>query len=1216
MKPIQPRFLLKLVAVLGLLALLWTAGVGWWLPRFLQPRIETAASEALGAPLSLGTLAIAPWRLEARIGDLRLGPAEAPWLVIKEILADASIESVWRLAPVLERLELDAPQVDLVRESAGRFNVSPLLEALSRPSDSPTDDTEPTRFAVHNIRVEGGRLHFTDRVAGSEHRIEALRVGVPFVSNLPSYVELQVQPLLEAEVNGSRLQLTGRTQPFEDAQRSSLDIDWREVDVPRWFEALAPLLPQPVPVALSSGRLDLALTLDFERRTASEAPLLRLAGDATLSQLQLSAEANGLALALERLSLEDLELLPLERRVAVGRVGVQAPAVDLDLPRLMAMPAGRAEAAEEAPADVAGDTPPADAWRWRIAAVELAEGRVRLSEPAWPAGELLAPIRLELTGLDAATEAPPATLKFALSDARGATFTTEGTLAVAAREAALQLTLAGLQPKPWLAPWQAKLPVAWLEGQLAAEGALKASPDGAVLEAGSLQLTGVQLRPAAAAALPGLAPDRLSLRQLDVDGIALQAKAGAPLAVQVKTLALDRFDLRAVRAVDGRLGWWPGNAAGEGGKPNAAAAGPAPRWRVDELRCKACAVALSDRGVSPPVTLGLARTDVTLRGLGDDFKQPVAFDFGAQALGGGRLGAKGTLRPQPLALKSRIDIAALDLRALQPYLEPHVNVVLASAKASLAGELNLEGSTEEPVAAARWRGRAALGEVRALDRINDAEFLRFKNLQIEGSDIGWRAGALQADLGAVALEDFYGRLIVNADGRLNLLDVRRQEGEEGRSLTTPDAQASAAPRAAASAPIEPVPSAASAPQAAQASEGDRPQLRWQGIRLAGGSVDFTDNFIRPNYSAKLTEIGGEVEALAWDNPQPAAVRIAGKVDGSAPLEIVGTVHPLGPRLATDITASARGVDITRLTAYSARYAGYGIEKGTLSVKVRYRIENGQLQAENNVYLDQLTFGERVESPDAVKLPVLLAVALLKDRNGVIDIDLPISGSLDDPQFSVGGIIVRVIVNLIVKAVTAPFALLASAFGGGEELGFVEFASGSSELNEASQRRLDALAKALDGRPALKLEATGRADAALDEAALRARHLDRLMRVAKAKASGELAESVSIEPAERARWLEVVYKATELKDKPRNAIGLAKSVPPEEMEARLLAAAPVGEAELRALADQRGDRVKSYLVGKVDPERVLLTASKLGGEGVESSKEEGPATKARVDFALK
>jgi len=210
------------------------------------------------------------------------------------------------------------------------------------------------------------------------------------------------------------------------------------------------------------------------------------------------------------------------------------------------------------------------------------------------------------------------------------------------------------------------------------------------------------------------------------------------------------------------------------------------------------------------------------------------------------------------------------------------------------------------------------------------------------------------------------------------------------------------------------------------------------------------------------------------------------------------------------------------------------------------------------------------------------------------------------------VIVKVIVNLITKAITAPFSLLANAFGGGEEeLGYVEFEPGSSVLSEASTKRLDALAKALLDRPALKLEATGRADAALDEPALRRQHLDRLMRVAKAKSSGDLPDSVTIEPAERERWLEAAYKAADLKTKPRNIVGLAKSLPPDQMEALLLEAAPAGEEALRGLANQRGDRVKAYLTTQVAPDRVLLTASRLGAEGL---GDKGRPT--RVGFALK
>lgn len=279
--------------------------------------------------------------------------------------------------------------------------------------------------------------------------------------------------------------------------------------------------------------------------------------------------------------------------------------------------------------------------------------------------------------------------------------------------------------------------------------------------------------------------------------------------------------------------------------------------------------------------------------------------------------------------------------------------------------------------------------------------------------------------------------------------------------------------------------------------------------------------------------------------------------------------------------------------------------------VHYKVDAGKLTAENRIFLDQLTFGDRVESPDALQVPVLLAVSLLKNSRGEIDVNLPISGSLDDPEFSLGGIIIKVIGNLLAKAVTAPFHLLAGSFGSAEqELSYIEFDPGSSELSEDSKQRLDTLAKALNDRPGLKLEATGRADPAVDVEGLRHAYVTRQIRIAKAKSTGESAVGLRIEPQERDRWLEAAYKAAEI-DKPRNVLGLAKSLPPAEMEALLLASAPVQEENLQALANRRADRVKEYLVGRVGPERVLLTASRTDAKGID---DKGKTT--RVHFALK
>lgn len=1195
----------KLAAILAALALLWTLALGWALPRLLKPRLEAAASEALAAPVVIESLELAPWSLQARVRGLRLGPAEAPWVRIAELMVDVSGESLWRFAPVLERVELREPQIELERLEAQRFNISPLLDALARRPPSPPD-AEPARFALYNLRLEGGRVRLLDRVSGAEHRIEGLHIGVPFVSNLPSKLAVDVEPLLDATVNGSRLELRGKTLPFSEGLRSSIDVDWQQLDLPRWLAGLAPLLPQPLPLALQQGTLDLALRIDFERRDAPQPDVLRVSGGATLTRLQALLSGQGVGVGLERLALTGLDLRPFERLARVEKVQLQAPVLTVDLPALQqaAPTAAGQPVAAATPASAASGAAPGG-WQWSVGHIALAEGRVSLAHPAWPEGQALDLASFEVQGLDAREAAAPATFTLKAADAQGARLAVDGTLGVATRQLALKAGLQGVKPLPWLAPWQALLPVKLLDATLMLQAQAEAGPAGWALRDGALQVEGLQLQPIAAPAGARAGNDRLALARLEVGGVQLRGAPGQPLDAQVAQVRLDGLDVQAARDERGGLAWLPPAAAG-GAAPAASPARDAeapPRWRIDELRCSGCSLAFADRGVTPAALLAVNRIELALHRLSSDLSGPIGFEL-ASLVGrggqGGRLQLRGELRPQPLALKSRIDVQALDLSGLQPYLEPHVNLALASAKASVTGELGVEGDAQQAVASLRWKGRAALAELRALDKLNDAELLRFKRLGLEGMDVRWRPDALVADLGQIALEDFYGRVIVNADGRINLRDIAKRGGED-RSLTTP----SAASAVAADAPA----SAASAPAAA-AEHG--PQLRWAGIRLARGTVDFTDNFIRPNYSAKLTDIEGEIAALAWDDPQPATVQISGKVDGSAPLEIGGTMHPLGARLATDITASARGVDITRLTAYSARYAGYGIEKGTLSVKVHYRIVDGKLEAENQLYLDQLTFGAPVDSPDALKLPILLAVSLLKDRNGVIDINLPISGSLDDPKFSIGGVIVKVIVNLITKAITAPFSLLANAFGGGEEeLGYVEFEPGSSVLSEASTKRLDALAKALLDRPALKLEATGRADAALDEPALRRQHLDRLMRVAKAKSSGDLPDSVTIEPAERERWLEAAYKAADLKTKPRNIVGLAKSLPPDQMEALLLEAAPAGEEALRGLANQRGDRVKAYLTTQVAPDRVLLTASRLGAEGL---GDKGRPT--RVGFALK
>jgi hypothetical protein len=222
------------------------------------------------------------------------------------------------------------------------------------------------------------------------------------------------------------------------------------------------------------------------------------------------------------------------------------------------------------------------------------------------------------------------------------------------------------------------------------------------------------------------------------------------------------------------------------------------------------------------------------------------------------------------------------------------------------------------------------------------------------------------------------------------------------------------------------------------------------VRVVNGAANFADLWIQPNYAVNLQNMNGTILGLSSDPKSRAKVDFEGTVDKYAPAKIAGDLNLLSAALYTDLRVSFKGVEMTSVTPYSGRFAGYKIEKGKLSIDVAYLVENRTLAARQRFVIDQLELGERVESADAVRLPLKLAVALLKDRNGVIDIELPMSGSLDDPQFRMGPLIWKAFVGLITKAATAPFALLGSLFGGGEEMNLIEFDAGTATLDAAAQ----------------------------------------------------------------------------------------------------------------------------------------------------------------------
>lgn len=576
----------------------------------------------------------------------------------------------------------------------------------------------------------------------------------------------------------------------------------------------------------------------------------------------------------------------------------------------------------------------------------------------------------------------------------------------------------------------------------------------------------------------------------------------------------------------------------------------------------------------------------------------------------GQIQLQGTVTlPSPtqaLAARMQVDVAGIELTSAQPYVADQLNVALTRGALSTQGLLEVTlPSAQTPQLS--YRGDVSLQGLRSVDKAGGDDFVRWKRLDFKAVDVQFqdrpKAHPLDLSIGEINVEDFFARILIHADGRINVQDIVKSSSP---------ASASQVAKATPAAPASAVKAAATGPAA-----GPAPRIALGRMVLKNGRVDFSDNFIKPNYAANLTDLNGTVSAVASDRSKPADVNLRGRIDHDSPLSISGKVHPLSPKLFLQVAARATDIELTRLTPYAAKYAGYPITKGKLSVDLKYLIDNGKLDAQNQVYVNQLTFGSKIDSPDATKLPILFAIGLLTNSKGEMDVNLPISGTLSDPDFSIGGIVWRVIVNLVEKAVNAPFSMLASAFGGdAEELGYVTFAPGSLELSASSKARLDNLARILLDRPALKLEMAGRVDPATEQEGAKRAYVNsriRAQKVADLAKQGLAAnsEQITVTAAEYPKYLEKAYLAEPF-EKPRNAVGLIKSLSVAEMEALMMKHALVDEMWFKSMADARAMAVKRYLdeVGKVPVERLFLVASRLTSEGIKDKGEP-----QRVDFSL-
>ena len=629
----------------------------------------------------------------------------------------------------------------------------------------------------------------------------------------------------------------------------------------------------------------------------------------------------------------------------------------------------------------------------------------------------------------------------------------------------------------------------------------------------------------------------------------------------------------------------PGASAPAAAPRAGAASAPGWQWSVHTVAVQGMVVEAEDLVPARPVRLSLPEVNVELTGLAG--RTDVACPLTASIRWGDKGKAMITGTVWPLAARADLTVQAedLDLAPLGPYLDDAAPLRLAEAQLGLAARTTVDAGGETPA----W---TFTGDVR-LDRLSlrhparGEELVRWRSLEILGVDAS--SAAARATVKVVRLAEPSLKAIVFEDG-------------------TTSVRGSPPPK-----PAPPAP----APAATAAASRAGPSPAWRTaiglFQVARGRASFVDRSVRPPVLLSLTDIDVRVANLSSDPKVRSTVDVRAKVDGAAPVTVTGTVNPLQALAYTDLTVAAKGIDLTPLDPYAGKHLGYALRKGKLDLDLAYRVQEKNIHAGNVIRVDQLTLGEATHSPDATSLPVRLGLALLKDPSGVILLDVPVEGRTDDPEFRLGRVIWRAVVNVVVKMVTSPFNVLAALVGGGkEDISLVEFAPGSADLDDASHKRIDLLARSLAQRPGLGLELEGTADPAVDVTALRRAGLERRLREAKAAAQRPPAapDAVVVAPEERARFVEVLYRAAHpAPGQPATGQAAAGKPPagqpaeppltPAAMEEQLLAAQPVDPEALVSLAAARTAAARDALLAAgVDPARLFAVE---GGQRATSEK---------------
>jgi len=777
------------------------------------------------------------------------------------------------------------------------------------------------------------------------------------------------------------------------------------------------------------------------------------------------------------------------------------------------------------------------------------------------------------------------------------------------------------------------LPFEVSDGLVSANGTYRASLDSAAeteLRLHKLELSGIALH------ARGAPQDSVAIPALVVDNSVVRLRARQ---VEVGNLHATGLSTRVVREQNGGLNL---SRLFAQRTPQAHADGAAWTFRLHQLALSEAELELVDRAVDPPVELIMAPLELELSELTLDPLADIPFSLNTNIDQHCGLRLTGSATPGSGALALAVELSHARIGTLQPYVSRYADLTVRDGLLDVRGTLAVAPTADAP-AALSFEGDVIVSELKTTDTLLDEALLEIARLEL--SALSYRSAPESLRIARVSLHKPYARLVLSREQTLNMAVVlQRVERVERASVPAPAARFGIRSRADQSSLARGGTAHFDAPISGSLRAPPPPaELPRAPMAVAVGAIavddlrlSFTDHFIQPNFSTELHGLSGTIEALSSDPASHARVALSGRLGASAPVSISGSLRPFAYDAATDLWLRWKNVPLAVFNPYSGRFAGYSIERGDLASALHYKLKNGKLDAQHHIRVDQLTWGDASDTKESAGLPVRLATAMLRDRDGVIALDIPVQGKLSDPTFRVGPLVWQAIENVALRAATAPFEWLGSLFEGAERARYVDFVPGDAVLSVDDASELRSLARALVERPKLQVDVPLGVDRELDRLAIVERKYQSALKTTIGTELWGKQKQHAFAALDRGDKLDVLEALYEQLTGKEPAVSEPPEPPPDSswsarralrkdfrisaLERLTRAAIKVEPAELEELGLRRADVIEQTLVadGQVDTTRVLVSSTGVAARGSsadEQGRVHGQDGKVRFELAL-